>query len=916
MTGRFGQRVVATLVAAALAGTAVVPPAVAQTAPAAPLVSWPNADYDPAIPTLQTVAGFEIGAEMARHAEVRRYFEALASAAPDRMKLFDYGRSWEGRGLFYGVIGSPANIARLDEIKAGMQKLADPRRLVPGEAERLIASLPAAVWLTYSVHGNEPGTTDAALKVAYHLLASRGDARVPQMMRETVVVVVPLQNPDGRERFINSNRAARGLMPDGSPLSAERDEPWPGGRMNHYVFDMNRDWFAQTQPEMRAQAARMLEWMPVVVADVHEMGTNQTYFFPPEADPMNPNLTRQQLANTELLGRNNAAWFDRFGLRYFTREIFDGFYPGYGSGWPNYQGASAMVYEQGSSRGLVARRSDGTTITFADTVMSQFIASLSAVEVVANNKAKFLRDFFTYRSSAIQEGRSEPVRSYIIPTQADQSGAAHLAATLVRNGIDVTRAGSSFEACGRSYNAGTYIVTAAQPAKRLLRTLMDDKTVMDPAFVKRQADRVARGLPDEIYDVTAWSLPLMFNVRTDTCGSVPGVSGEAVTVDHALAGGLTLPESTIGWVVPWGSVASVRFLTSALRAGLDVRSSDKPFTVDGRRYVAGSLLVLTSTNARDGLADRVRALAQGAGVTAVGMSESWVTDGPNLGSPTVVDMRLPRIALAWDDPTERYSAGHTRFVIERQFGHPVTLVRARRLAAANLNEFDVLLIPGEAGSYSRLLGKAGIDNIKGWVRRGGVLVSIGTGTRFLAEPDVDLLGLRLEQAAKDGKDAGKDEKRDATVPGSLIASEADLAKAMEPKTASPLSVAGALARVTVDPDHWLSAGVAPTLNVLVTGSEIYAPVRRDDADTVARFTGPNDVLVSGVLWEPSRKQIAFKPFAVTQSLGRGVVVGFTQDPNFRAYLNGLNLIFANAIFRGAAQADPVYAEATAEEEQR
>lgn len=202
---------------------------------------WPGADYDPAIPSVRSVLGFEVGADMARAEQVNRYFEALAAAAPQRMRTFEYGESWEGRKLVYGVISSEKNISRLDEIKHAMGKLADPRRLGQGEGTAIIQSMPAVVWLSHSVHGNEPGTTDAALLTAYHLLAARGDTRVAKMLEETVVVILPLQNPDGRERFINSNRAARGLEPDPSPLSAERDEPWPGGRMNHYVFDMNRD---------------------------------------------------------------------------------------------------------------------------------------------------------------------------------------------------------------------------------------------------------------------------------------------------------------------------------------------------------------------------------------------------------------------------------------------------------------------------------------------------------------------------------------------------------------------------------------------------------------------------------------------------------------------------------------------------
>jgi hypothetical protein len=880
--------------------------------PASPRVSWPDADYDPAIPAAEAVLGYPIGSELARHAEVRRYFEALAAAAPDRIRLFDIGESWQGRRLFYAAIGSPANIARLEQIRADMARLADPRGLAPGESARLVASLPAIVWLAYSVHGNEPGTTDAALKTAYHLLASRGDPRVARMREETLVLIAPLQNPDGRERFIESTRAGRGLEPDPSPLSAERDEPWPGGRSNHYLFDMNRDWFTQTQPEIRAHAAALLSWNPVVVVDVHEMGTDRTYFFPPEAEPFNPHLTAAQLANTERIGRNNAAWFDRFGLRYFTREVYDGFFPGYGSGWPNYHGASAMVYEQASSRGLVARRSDGSILRFADTVQSQFIASLSAIEVAADNRDKFLRDFADYRASAVAEGRREPVKAYVLSAEPDADMAARLAVTLARNGIEVGRAGTAFQACGRRFPAGSFVVSAAQPAKRLVRTLLDEKTPMDPAFLKKQAERVARGLPDQIYDVTAWSLPLMFNVPAFTCASLPDVATAPVGPDWQLPGRVVNPGARVAFLVPWGSTASARLLTAALRAGITVYSSNKPFTAGGVVYPAGSLVIPVAGTS--GLAARLEALAAASGATVTGVDEGWVSDGPGFGSPSVLFMPTPRVALLWDDPTDRHSAGSARFVLERQFGYPVTPIRTRRLESAVLDGFDVIVVPGEGGSYRSALGKPGVDNLKDWVSRGGVLVALGSGTRLLADPDVDLLPIRLEYGVfgADESEAGQDggEERESgkeggaaggRVPGTILATEADLEKATQPDREPPRVVAGVLAEAVVaDPEHWLAAGLSPKLNVLVTGNDIYSPARQNAADTVVRFAGPDSVLKSGVLWENSGKQLAFKPFVVSRKHGRGLAIGFTADPNFRAHLAGLNLVFVNAIFRGAA----------------
>ncbi|MFM2045739.1 MAG: hypothetical protein RLY86_4315, partial [Pseudomonadota bacterium] len=644
-------------------GTGFVP---APTRPgAAALAPWPGADYDPAIPTIAQVLGFEPGLEIATHADARRYFEALAAAAPDRVRIVEMGRSWRGRGLYHVVVAAPGTIARLDGVKADMQRLADPRRTDRDAASSLIdGGLPAPVWLTYAVHGNEVSGTDTAMLTAYHLLAARGDPRVPGILENTVVLINPLQNPDGRERFIHSHREARGLHADGAPLSAERDEPWPRGRANHYLFDLNRDWFAQTQPETRAQAAALLEWFPVVLADVHEMGTDESYFFPPTAEPTNPWTTPRQRENRELIGRNNARWFDTIGEDYFTRETFDLFYPGYGDGWPTYHGTIAMTYEQGSARGLLARRSDGRILTFADTIRNQFTAGLATLEAVSLNRARFLTDLYEFRADAVAEGEAAEDRFLILPAGPAGDGAARLAGLLAAQGVEVMRATAPFAACRTRYAAGTHLIDTAQPAKRLIRVLLEPEVALDKAFAEEQEKRRARGLPDEIYDVTAWSLPLLYNVPLERCRAAEA-PGERVKPFQPAQGGVTDPGAAVGYLVPWGDGAAVRFLTAALEAGLKVKSADQGFTQGGRAWPGGTLIIERAANGPD-LTETVTALAARTGAMLTGIADSWVTDGPSFGSDKVVRLTAPRIALAWDEPTDVNAAGAARFVIERQ----------------------------------------------------------------------------------------------------------------------------------------------------------------------------------------------------------------------------------------------------------
>ena len=867
--------------------------------------AWPGADYDPAIPTLERVAGHGLGTDISSHRDTLAYLRALEAAAPERVRVLSIGRSWQGRELAIAVITSPRNMARLEAIQAGMQRLGDPRVTSSAEAAALIEDLPAPVWLAYSVHGDEISPTDAALYTSYHLLAARGDPRTEQMLDETVIILNPIQNPDGRERFIATAVGARGLAPSDDPYAAERDQPWPGGRVNHYLFDLNRDWFAQTQPETRAHTQAMLNWLPVVVADIHEMGTDASYFFPPAAPPTNPYQTAAQMQLREAVGRTNAEWFDRFGIDYFTREIFDLFYPGYGDGWPSYFGAAAMTYEQGSARGLVARRSNGERLTFADTIWNQTVASLATIETVAEDRETWLRAFYEYHQSAIAEGRNaEGGRYALIPTQGQQAAADRLARLLAAQRVEVFTAGSGFSACGERMAAGSYVIDLAQPASRLARVLLDRHVPIEADFMAEQERRRAQGLSDEIYDVTAWSLPLMHNVTVTRCRTAPRDGLTRLDPDAEVRGRVVNPDARVAFIVPWGDRNAVRFLTAAFAQGLAVRSADEAFEIAGQSFPGGSLVVPVAGNPED-LASRLEGLAAESGVTAVGVDDSWVTRGPSFGSSQTPVLRAPRIALVWDQPAFANAAGATRFVLEQRFGAAVTPVRGRSLASGDLGRFDVIILPDGFG-YEGVLRASGAEALREWVERGGVLIALGNASRFLANPAMELSDLRLEDAAPedDAVEAPTQEGGDAddpTLSGTRIADEAAYRALIATDDPPPDNIAGALVSAVVEPDHWLTAGAAPEVYVLYQGTAIYAPLRQDQGVNLVRYAEPDAVAASGALWPENQAQLAFKPFMAVQEMGDGQIIAFTADPTTRALMEGLEVLFANAVFRAPAR---------------
>jgi len=887
---------------------------------------WPGAQYDPAIPTFKKVFGHDPAERILWHSGLVKYMEALQAAAPKRVKVFDYGKTFEGRRLIYVAVGSEANIRRLDEIRAGMKKLADPRKTAEAEAKKLIASLPAVIWLGYGVHGNEISSPEASLLTAYHLIASRNDKLIDDILANVLVLLVPSQNPDGRDRFVHGFEQAEGIEPDANPLSAEHMEPWPGGRSNHYLFDMNRDWIALTQPEIRSQAKALLEWFPLVYTDLHEMGADSTYYFAPEAVPYNPHLAKDQRDALTWFGKNNAKWFDKFGFRYFTREVFDAFYPGYGASWPAYYGAVAMTYEQASARGLLVRRSDDQVFHFRDTVRQHFVASVSTCETSAGNREKLLANFWRYRQTAIEEGQKEPVKEYVLVRKGDTSAVDKLALLLTEQGVEVRRAGASFTAGGKEYPAGSYAVSLAQPAKRLIRTLFDTNVPMEDFFVKEQERRRKKKLPDEIYDVTAWSLPLQFNVEAVGVGEPVQGSFTPVKPGEALPGKVT-GKASLAYLAPWGTQAAARLLAAGLREDLVIYSSDKPFTQNGRTYPAGTLIVKIKENPPT-LAATLDRLARDTGAEIVATDSGWMEDGVNFGSRYVVTMRKPAIALAWDRPVSSQTAGFARFVLERHYNYPVSAIRAQTLGMADLSKFHVIILPdsGFGEGYAAALGPNGPRRLKDWVAAGGTLIGIGGGAlSFMADPRNALLSVQQENLAKPAEAAKEAApKRSETpaapagapgapgaapatpaetrAPGKILAKEEDFLKAIQPDTELPDAVAGVLLKAKTDPDHWITAGVPETVYAVVTGRAVFTPIKLDKGVNAAYFVGPGELLAGGYLWEENRKQLAYKPLMVIERQGRGFVVGFTADPNYRAYMDGLNLLFLNAVFRGPAHA--------------
>jgi hypothetical protein len=863
------------------------------TLPAAAQGLWPNTTYDPGIPTLESVLGHRHGDAITTPDEVGRYLEALAKAAPDRTRLVKYATSWEGRPLHYLVVGSKERIARLDEVKRGMQVLASGAP----EADRLIGELPVVVWLIHGVHGNEISSSDAALAEAYHLLAARGNADTDLTLRDALVIIDPMQNPDGRQRFVTQNLLGRALEADPNPQSAEHDEPWPGGRVNHYLFDMNRDYFALSQRETQGRARTMLEWYPQVVVDLHEMGGNSSYYFAPPADPINPLMTESQRKSLDLFGRANATEFDKRGFAYFVREVYDAFYPGYGDSWPAFHGAIAMTYEQASARGLAFAREDGGTLTYKQGVTHHFTAAITTAVTAARNREKLLREYLEFRRGATALGQ-KGTREYLVAPGKDPSRAARLARLLAAQGIQVKRAEEAFQSGSQQMPAGTFIIPLAQPAGRLARNLLEPDIKMDDAFLKEQDRRRKARLPDQIYDVTAWSLPLMFDVDVVASDRVSSVRTRDVRADDEPVTTVTPPPAgTIGFLMPWGSGAAST-VAAALRQGIKVQTADDVFTHSGRKYAIGTAFVRLAENP-EGTAAALQQMAQRHGAELVPITQTWTDDGISLGSGRTARLRAPRVLLAWDAPVATLSAGFARYILEQRFGQRVTAMRVSTLQNYDMKDYDVLVLP--SGNYN--FSDDALRRLKDWIRNGGTLITIAEASRWAARDRVGLLStdtlLRDGSPERDAPEVGAaaggggGAKPDLTKPF-------DFEKAIQPERERPENLAGAMLRVTLNPYHWLTAGLDGDIQAVYEGARVFAPLKLDAGVNVGSFAPADRLVAAGLVWQEAQPLLAGRAFLMHQPLGRGHVIAFAEEPNYRAYAEATQLLFINAVLLSVA----------------
>jgi hypothetical protein len=837
--------------------------------------------YDPGIPTPSSVLGYELGERFTPHHLIVRYTEALASASP-RMRLDTVAYSHEGRAVLLATVTSEANQARLDEIRRAAARLADPRGASSSELERLVATTPTIVWLGYTVHGNEASGVEAALATLYELTAGQG-AETRMMLDSVVVLIDPVQNPDGHERHVMQSMWDRGRFPDPDPRSMQHAQIWQGSRTNHYLFDLNRDWLVHAHPETRGRMEVFTTWYPHVAADLHEMGSNTTYFFAPPMPPVHENVHPLIWKGWDRFSRGNAEAFGAEGLGFFTREGFDEFFPGYGPSWPIMSGAIGMTYEQASSRGGEIRRDDGTVLTLREATQGHYLASLATLRTAATFRTERVSDYLAFRQAAVRDNAGSPMRTVAFADDG-QGRAAALAELLGRHGIEVGRLTGPEDVRATAYGtdraervrlpAGSYVVDLAQPQGVLARTLLEPEAVLDPAFVAEELARRQAGERSRFYDLTGWALPYLYRVDAWWTGQALG-RAEPVTAPVGTnptgAAGVPAPERAgYAYAFAPGDEASLRLLAALLADDVRVRHAPRAFRAGGVTFPHGAFLVVVTRNDAD-IHDLVRERARETGARVAAIHNALVEAGPDLGSSSVRPVPNPRVALVGGEGVSAYSFGAAWHTFDELLGYPVTRIQLAGLARA-VDDFDVVVIPSAYGVQSTL-SEAGRDALRRWVQNGGVLITLDAATTWVAS-DEGIGRLRTTRVTEraDGE-AGA--PLPASVPGAILRAEAD--------TLSPL----------------LAGVVHSELPVLLFGSTVYeTPADVRPGEVVLRLVAEDRLRLAGYLWPEVPARLAGTPYLWTERVGTGRVIGFAGDPNFRGMMRGSLPLFANAVFLG------------------
>jgi hypothetical protein len=895
--------------------------------------------YDPSIPTPDSLLGRPVGSRLAHHAEIISAFRRWAELSP-RIRVESYGRTYEGRELVYALISSKENLTRIETIRGDIHRLWDPRGTSAEEGERICAETPAIAWLGYSIHGDETSGADASLAVAHHLIASE-DAEVAELLDHVVIVMDPVMNPDGRERFLAMVEQSAGYVTNLDYASMHRGR-WPQGRGNHYLFDMNRDWMTGVMPETRGRWQVALAYHPQLFVDAHEMDAMDTFLFYPQSDPHLPSLPEKLGTWQKRFTDDAARVFDRMGWAYYTREWADAWAPIYSDAWGSLNGAVGMLYEQAGIGGAPLERASGRVVSYRSAVHGQALASLTNLETLRANRAEILRDYLAARRKNCSMDRPGGERAFVLVPRADESREALFLKTLIAQGIEVwrvrgeLRANDATDGLGtrgetHTFPAGSYVVPLAQPQGSLVDAYLGFDPRMGEDFLLEERKKLEKESISKIYDVTAWDLGHAYGLDAWWCTPeaaerdlVPASEPEACLS----APGAVVPSGqgpAWAWIVDGGDDASLRFAAHALELGLAVHLADEPFSVSEwpeRVFARGTILVRRQENA-DGIDEEIERAAGSSRAKVLAISSGRApAEGPDLGGGHFHLLARPRIALLANAPIEREGFGHIWHYLDTDLAVPVTLLDVQDLRAHDLRRYNVLLVPPGDG-LAGLLEPMAAD-LRTWISGGGTLIACGSAAAELVSPKLGLSSVRERAEILDElelwnasaeretdaesieidpdllwngtREKAADESEENAAEAKDAGEEEDALVAEREKWMRRFSPSGSFLRARVDPEAWLAFGAPPTMPVFFIGADVLCA--KEPVRTPVRLAPTAELRLSGLLWPEARERLAGSAWLSREAIGRGQIVLFASPPAFRGYFRASLRLLANAILFG------------------
>ena len=827
----------------------------------------PEITYSNVLESPAEFLGYELGDEYTHHYQVVAYFKYLAENT-DRMIVETYGKTYEGRELIYATITSSQNHNNLESIREHNLDLANP------ESSTDIEDHPIVVWLSYNVHGNEPSSSESAMQTAYRFAAANDEETI-DLLRESVIIIDPMINPDGRDRYVTWYKSSQANILNTNAADLEHDEIWPGGRTNHYWFDLNRDWVWLVHPESQGRIKAYQRWLPQVHLDLHEQGFNANYFTMPGTTPRNLELPDSYEAWSDKFGRGAIEAFDEAKVDYATREAFDFFYPGYGSSYPSVMGAIGMLAEQGghSRGGRAVETEDGYVLSLRQRVFDHYSNSVSIVKTAVTNREGLLN---YYKEAFEPKSKKGDETAYFLPNNPNDY-TYDVINMLMKHNVEIEQLESDAtlraydyktgNVSQRRFSAGDFMIRATQPKHLFVNTLF-----------KRNLD-----IEDSVmYDMSTWSVPQAFNLDAAWTNSKLNVKSRPVTDDMLAPSGVSNAEADYAFVIDWTQKNAPKALSHLWNKGYKVRTAGRTFTTMGKTYSAGTLIVLLGRNRDkiDQATNDMKEVAQSAGVLIQGLDTGRMDDGMDLGSRSSNVLQQPKVAMMVDRPFNSYTAGQLWFLFDRWTEFGISRIRTGSLSSIDLNEYDVLLMPGANGLNSAL-SKSTQEEIENWVRAGGTLIATESAADFFTK---DRNGLTDIELVEDEENEDSEE---------LDTDAYTRFEALE-DTSGLRRIPGSSFNAILDNSHPLAFGMPDEMYSLKFRTTAFKP--SSDYRVVGYYhKDASKVLASGYASDENKTKAAGNAFIAHQSVGSGNVVLILDNTQYRMFWVGPARLVQNAV---------------------